>query len=85
MFRLEYEQKRDVGSRITKLESTLSNLKNALKEVEKSQIELKSAMEAANSDIDRLKEEVLGTSKFNFYSKLLLTIELIVRARSLIV
>lgn len=74
-----------MGSRITKLESTLSNLKNALKEVEKSQIELKSAMEAANSDIDRLKEEVLGTSKFNFYSKLLLTIELIVRARSLIV
>ncbi|XP_022898289.1 structural maintenance of chromosomes protein 1 [Olea europaea var. sylvestris] len=58
-YQLEYEQKRDVGSRITKLESTLSNLKNALKEVEKSQIELKSAMEAANSDIDRLKEEVL--------------------------
>ncbi|KAL2535788.1 Structural maintenance of chromosomes (SMC) family protein [Forsythia ovata] len=58
-YQLEYERKRDVGSRITKLESTLSNLKNALKEVENSQNELKSAMEAANTDIDHLKEEVL--------------------------
>ncbi|XP_073063509.1 structural maintenance of chromosomes protein 1-like [Primulina eburnea] len=57
-YQLEYEMKRDVGSRIAKLESTISDLKISLKEVEKSQNELKSAMETANSEIENLKEEV---------------------------
>ncbi|XP_011083028.1 structural maintenance of chromosomes protein 1 [Sesamum indicum] len=57
-YQLEYEKKRDVGSRIAKLESTIANLKNALKEVEKKQNELKSALETANAEIEDLKEEV---------------------------
>ncbi|XP_073148877.1 structural maintenance of chromosomes protein 1 [Henckelia pumila] len=57
-YQLEYEMKRDVGSRIAKLESTISDLKNSLKEVEKSQNDLKSATETANSEIENLKEEV---------------------------
>ncbi|KAL0418640.1 UNVERIFIED_CONTAM: Structural maintenance of chromosomes protein 1 [Sesamum radiatum] len=57
-YQLEYEKKRDVGSRIAKLESTISNLKNALKEVEKKQNELKSALETANAEIEDFREEV---------------------------
>ncbi|GER34808.1 structural maintenance of chromosomes protein [Striga asiatica] len=57
-YQLEYEKKRDVGSRITKLESTVANLKNALKDVEKRQNELKSATETANAEIEALNEEV---------------------------
>ncbi|KAK6120032.1 hypothetical protein DH2020_046162 [Rehmannia glutinosa] len=57
-YQLEYEKKRDVGSRIVKLESTVANLKNALKDVEKRQNELKSAMETANAEIEDLNEEV---------------------------
>ncbi|KAK4408147.1 Structural maintenance of chromosomes protein 1 [Sesamum angolense] len=57
-YQLEYEKRRDVGSRIAKLESTISNLKNALKEVEKKQNELKSALETANAEIEDFKEEV---------------------------
>ncbi|KAL3531229.1 hypothetical protein ACH5RR_010551 [Cinchona calisaya] len=60
-YQLEYEQKRDIDiqSRITKLESTLGNLRNSLKEVEKREIELKSSMEKYGDEIDHLKEEVL--------------------------
>ncbi|GFP85426.1 structural maintenance of chromosomes protein 1 [Phtheirospermum japonicum] len=57
-YQLEYEKKRDVGSRIAKLESTVANLKNALKDIEKKQSELKSAMESANDEIEGLNEEV---------------------------
>ncbi|CAA0823198.1 Structural maintenance of chromosomes (SMC) family protein [Striga hermonthica] len=57
-YQLEYEKKRDVGSRITKLESTVANLKNALKDVEKRQNELKTATETANAEIEALNEEV---------------------------
>lgn len=57
-YQLEYEKKRDVGSRIAKLESTISNLRKALTEVEKKQTDLNSAMEKAGSEIETLKEEV---------------------------
>ncbi|KAI3460958.1 hypothetical protein Pfo_017621 [Paulownia fortunei] len=57
-YQLEYEKKRDVGSRIAKLESTVANLKNALKDVEKRQNELKSATETANAEIENLNEVV---------------------------
>ncbi|XP_027176320.1 structural maintenance of chromosomes protein 1 [Coffea eugenioides] len=60
-YQLEYEQKRDVDirSRIAKLEATLGNLRSALKDVEKREIELKSSMEKSGDEIDRLKKEVL--------------------------
>lgn len=57
---LEYEQKRDMDSRIVKLESTLNNLKEKLKEVETKEVELKSSMEKATNEIDDYKEEVLA-------------------------
>ncbi|XP_052171727.1 structural maintenance of chromosomes protein 1 isoform X2 [Diospyros lotus] len=57
-YQLEYEQKRDMDSRITKLESSLNALRNALKEIESKEDELKSAMGKSTDDIDRLKEEV---------------------------
>lgn len=56
---LEYEQKRDMDSRIVKLESILSNLKEKLKEVETKEVDLKSSMEKATNEIDDYKEEVL--------------------------
>lgn len=57
---LEYEQKRDMDSRIVKLESTLNNLKEKLKEVETKEADLKSSMEKATKEIDDYKEEVLA-------------------------
>lgn len=62
MARLEYEHKRglDISSRITKLETTLANLRSALKNVEERETELKSAADKYSSEIDQLKEEVLG-------------------------
>lgn len=60
MARLEYEQKRDMDSRITKLGATLIKLKNDLSEVEESEKELKSAIELAIKEIKHYKEEVTG-------------------------
>lgn len=62
MARLEYEHKRgfDISSRITKLENTLANLRSALKDVEERETEIKSAADKYSSEIDQLKEEVLG-------------------------
>lgn len=57
-YQLEYEQKRDVGSRIAKLESSLTALENDLKQVQKKEAQAKSAIEEATSEINRLKEEV---------------------------
>ncbi|KAG8380420.1 hypothetical protein BUALT_Bualt06G0013500 [Buddleja alternifolia] len=59
--KLEYEKKWDVGSSINKLELTIATLRNALKEVERRQNEMQSAMEIANTDIEDLNEEVQGT------------------------
>ncbi|KAG8387646.1 hypothetical protein BUALT_Bualt02G0043000 [Buddleja alternifolia] len=55
---LEYEKKRDVDSRIAKLESAIANLRNALREAERRQNEMKSAMDTANAEIENLNEEV---------------------------
>lgn len=57
---LEYEQKRDMDSRIVKLESTLNNSKEKLKEVETKESDLKSSMEKATKEIDDYKEEVFA-------------------------
>lgn len=58
--RLEYEKKRDVGTRIAKLESTIANLENALKDVKRKQKELEEAVETANTEIEDLNEQVQG-------------------------
>lgn len=65
--RLEYEQKRDVESRIKKLESSLSTLENDLKQVKKKEGDVKSATETATGDITRWKEEMRGTIRFSVY------------------
>ena len=60
MFRLEYEHKRDVESRIKKLESSLSSLENDLKLVQKKEAEVKLAIEKASDEINQWKDEVKG-------------------------
>ncbi|XVE77921.1 hypothetical protein DITRI_Ditri13aG0103100 [Diplodiscus trichospermus] len=57
-YQLEYEHKRDVESRIKKLENSLSSLENDLKLVQKKEAEVKLATEKASDEINRLKEEV---------------------------
>lgn len=57
---MEYEQKRDMDSPITKLESSLGALTSDLNEVKAKEEELKSAIRKATDDIDHLKEEVKG-------------------------
>ncbi|PPR88213.1 hypothetical protein GOBAR_AA32474 [Gossypium barbadense] len=59
-YQLEYERKRDVDSRIKKLESSISSLENDLKLVHKKEAEVKLATEKASEDINRWKEEVKG-------------------------
>ncbi|XP_009766461.1 structural maintenance of chromosomes protein 1 [Nicotiana tabacum] len=55
---LEYEQKRDMNSRIVKLESTLGNFRKQLEEIEGKQVAQKSAMEKATEEIEGYNEEV---------------------------
>ncbi|TYI20581.1 hypothetical protein ES332_A07G248200v1 [Gossypium tomentosum] len=57
-YQLEYERKRDVDSRIKKLESSISSVENDLKLVHKKEAEVKLATEKASEDINRWKEEV---------------------------
>ncbi|XAR61094.1 hypothetical protein NMG60_11034705 [Bertholletia excelsa] len=57
-YQLEYELKRDMNSRITKLESSLNALENTLKELEAKKDELEKATGKATDDIDHLKDEV---------------------------
>ncbi|GKU86268.1 hypothetical protein SLEP1_g816 [Rubroshorea leprosula] len=57
-YQLEYERKRDVESRITKLETSISSLENELKQVQKKETDFKSATEKASDEIDQLKKEV---------------------------
>ncbi|GMI69293.1 TITAN8, STRUCTURAL MAINTENANCE OF CHROMOSOMES 1 [Hibiscus trionum] len=59
-YQLEYERKRDVESRIKKLESSISSLENDLKLVHKKEAEVKLATEKASEDINHWKEEVKG-------------------------
>nr|XP_016495926.1 PREDICTED: structural maintenance of chromosomes protein 1 [Nicotiana tabacum] len=55
---LEYEQKRDMNSRIVKLESTLGNFRKQLEEIEGKQVAQKSAMEKATEEIEGYNEAV---------------------------
>ncbi|XP_022758412.1 structural maintenance of chromosomes protein 1-like isoform X2 [Durio zibethinus] len=57
-YQLEYEHKRDVESRIKRLESSLSSLENDLKLVHKKEAEVKLTTEKASEEINQWKEEV---------------------------
>ncbi|XP_021898438.1 structural maintenance of chromosomes protein 1 [Carica papaya] len=57
-YQLEYEQKRDVESRIKKLETSLSSLENDLRQVQKKEVDIKSATEEATGEINQWKEEM---------------------------
>ncbi|KAJ8749142.1 hypothetical protein K2173_013749 [Erythroxylum novogranatense] len=57
-YQLEYEQRRDLDSRIKKLESSLNSLEHELKNVQRKEADLKSATEKAAGDINRWKEEL---------------------------
>ncbi|KDP26527.1 hypothetical protein JCGZ_17685 [Jatropha curcas] len=56
-YQLEYEQKRDMESRIKKLETSISNLENEIIQIKEKEAEVKMAAEKATGEISRLKEE----------------------------
>ncbi|KAK3193546.1 hypothetical protein Dsin_024856 [Dipteronia sinensis] len=58
-YQLEYEQKRDVESRMKKLESSLHALKNDLKQVDKKKVELQNMSKSATEEIESWKKEIL--------------------------
>uniref|UniRef100_A0A2P2LWW5 Structural maintenance of chromosomes protein n=6 Tax=Rhizophora mucronata TaxID=61149 RepID=A0A2P2LWW5_RHIMU len=57
-YQLEYEQKRDMESRIKKLDSSLSALRKEVELVQRKEAEVKSATEKATTDINRWEEEM---------------------------
>lgn len=57
-YQLEYEQKRDMESRIRKLESSLTALENELKQVQKKEAQIKLASDKATDEINKWKEEM---------------------------
>ncbi|XP_077250735.1 structural maintenance of chromosomes protein 1-like [Tasmannia lanceolata] len=59
-YQLEYEQKRDTETPITKLVSSLKFLDDELQEVKKEDAEAKQATEIAEKEMDELKAEVDG-------------------------
>jgi structural maintenance of chromosome 1 len=58
-YQLKYEQNRDMSSRIQELESSVSALKNDLKQVQNQEAEVKLAAETATKDINQLKNEAI--------------------------
>ena len=58
--RLEYEQNRDMSSRIQELESSVSALEIDLKGVHTKEAEAKLAAEKVTEEINHLKDEVKG-------------------------
>ena len=65
--RLEYEQNRDMGSRIKELESSISALENDLDRIQERETEAKSSAEKAISEIKHWNEEVEGTTLLFFF------------------
>lgn len=57
---MEYEQNRDMSSRILELEASLSALEKDLKRVQDREAAAKLAAEKATEEVDQLKEEVKG-------------------------
>lgn len=62
-FRLEYEQNRDMATRIEELQSSISNLQKDLERVQKKEFEANSAAEKASDEIEQLKEDAQGMIK----------------------
>lgn len=60
LIRLEYEQNRDMESRILELESSISALKTDLVQIKVGEDKAKSTAEEANAEIIRYKGEVKG-------------------------
>nr|VDD09908.1 unnamed protein product [Brassica oleracea] len=58
-YQVEYEQNRDVGSRIRKLESSVSSLEADLEKIQKRKSELKELTEKATNEINNWKKEML--------------------------
>lgn len=59
-YRLEYEQNRDMSSRIEELKSSISALENDLNQVQDKEAEAKLAAEKATEAINQLKDEAKG-------------------------
>lgn len=59
--RLEYEQNRDMESRIKELEASISALKNDLEQVKDKEDRAKSSAEEVTGEVSQFKEEVQGT------------------------
>ncbi|XP_024013454.1 structural maintenance of chromosomes protein 1 [Eutrema salsugineum] len=57
-YQLEYEQNRDVGSRIRKLESSISSLETDLEKIQQRKSELKELTEKATNEINNWKKEM---------------------------
>ncbi|CAH8381616.1 unnamed protein product [Eruca vesicaria subsp. sativa] len=57
-YQVEYEQNRDVGSRIRKLESSISSLETDLEKIQKRKSELKELTEKATNEINNWKKEM---------------------------
>ncbi|CAN7118014.1 unnamed protein product [Brassica rapa subsp. narinosa] len=57
-YQVEYEQNRDVGSRIRKLESSISSLESDLEKIQKRKSELKELTEKATNEINNWKKEM---------------------------
>ena len=68
--RLEYEQNREMSSRIQELESSVSALENDLKRVQNKEAEAKLAAEEVTEEINQLKDEVKGMRGKNHASPL---------------
>jgi len=59
-YRLEYEQNRDMSSRILELEASISALEKDLKRVQDREAAAKLAAEKSTEEVNQLKEEVKG-------------------------
>nr|VDC94353.1 unnamed protein product [Brassica oleracea] len=57
-YQVEYEQNRDVGSRIRKLEFSISSLESDLEKIQKRKSELKELTEKATNEINNWKREM---------------------------
>ncbi|GJW21561.1 structural maintenance of chromosomes protein 1 [Tanacetum coccineum] len=67
---LEYEEKRDMGAHIAKLESSLNELKMAMCKVDMIEKELKSTIGKATQEIDTIRKEVQALAKVYDFGEL---------------
>ena len=71
---MEYEQNRDVGSRIRKLESSISSLETDLEKIQKRKSELKELTEKATNEINNWKKEMGGILILYLYINLMASV-----------